>query len=247
MFSAYERRASKTQRKMKKAIKALALVLCLVMAVSVFEYAGVSAKERKPVTIIKEDYSDVISGAAGKITVMCYRERLSLAGKSKAVKKINKAIKKLANKYDVEDVFEYAESRVADEYPLDYDNNVYYDTMDCDKTYDDGKTISVRIFRLTNFGGVTNYLYVNGNYDLKTGKSVKITKASGKSLEYIKKRLISNIHADFDFVPEEAEAYINGLKENQFNYFINADGLCVVCFDSYALGMGPSWYEYIIE
>ena len=248
MFKDYERRASRTQRKMKKAVKVVAFMLCLVMAISVLEYAGVYAKDRTPVTIIKEDYSEIVKGAAGKLTVECYIERLSLAGKTKAVKKINKTIKKLAYKYGIDQVFEYAEERVAEKYPIDDAYNVYRDTVDCDQTYNDGKTVSVRIFRSTNYGGVTNYLYKNGTFDLSTGKSVKITKASGKSLKYIKERLIGNFRADYgDEGTEEAVTYINSMKESQFNYYINGDGLCVVCFDSYDLAMGPSWYEYIIE
>ena len=237
-----------TQRKMKKAVKVLALVLCLAMAVSVFEYAGVYAKDRTPVTIIKDDYSEIVEGVAGKIIVECYIERLSLTGKTKAVKKINKTIKKLAYKYGIDQVFEYAEDRVADKYPVDDEYNVYHDTVDCDQTYNDGKTVSVRIFRTTNYGGVTNYLYKNGTFDLSTGKPVKITKASGKSLDYIKKRLTGNIRADYgEDVTEEAVTYVNSMKESQFNYYINSDGLCVVCFDSYDLGLGAAWYEYIIE
>ena len=237
-----------TQRKMKKAVKVMALMLCLVMAVSVLEHVGVSAKDRTPVTIIKEDYSEAVKGVAGRIDVVCYRERLSLAGKTKAVKKINKAVKKLANKYGIDQVFEYAEERVADKYPIDDAYNVYYDTVDCAQTYNDGKIVSVRTFRVTNFGGVTNYLYANGTYDLKTGKSVKITKASGKTLDYIKKRLVGNINADFgEDVTEEAVSYVNSMKESQFMYYVNDDGLCVVCFDSYDLGLGAAWYEYIIE
>lgn len=223
-------------------------MLCLVMAISVLEYVGVYAKDRTPVTIIKEDYSETVKGVAGKIIVECYIERLSLAGKTKAIKKINKTIKKLAYKYGIDQVFEYAEERVAEKYPIDDDYNVYCDTVDCNQTYNDGKIVSVRIFRSTNYGGVTNYLYKNGTFDLSTGKSVKITKASGKSLEYIKKQLIGKIRAKYgDEGTEEAVTYINSMKESQFNYYINGDGLCVVCFDSYDLAMGPAWQEYIIE
>ena len=229
---------------MRKLVKGCIMAFCFVAAVIFTASVSISAKP-KYVTV-KEDYSTTFEGKGGKIEVQAYASRLYLVGDNAAYSKINKALKKISDSYSPDSIYSYAESdaTIADAAKR---SDTYYNTVDAICSYCGKKYISVVFGSNWYAGGVSNVGVKGYVYNLKTGKRAYITKVSGKSLDYIKERLIGNIHADGEFEDFDFESVINGLTEKDISFYINDDGLCVVTFEPYQLGWGGWSREYIIE
>ena len=236
-----------------KTVKTLAaLALSAVIAVSGFGSVVADAATRKnaePInySLIVRDDSTTVTGTESTIKVNTYYQRIKLSGSDAATKKINKTLLKASKAYDPETILSIAEE-AADGTDM-FEGSEFYDFFNSfitDRTED---YISIVVTREWWAGGVSNNFEYGYVFDLNTGKKIYITKASGKSLKYIKQRLIGNILADGEFEGFEAEVEeaVNSLTTSKINYYINSDGLCVVVFNAYELGFGGWVREYIIE
>ena len=233
-----------------KVVKTVAATaMCTVLSVMSFLPVSTEAATKKQDTpfkysIIVEDNSSEVVGQKSTVNVETFYERIKLAGNSAAVKRINKALLKASKAYNPDDIYSNAEP-MADESDA-YPGIQLYDIWRSAITYRDDKFISIGVTREWFAGGVGNSFLDGYVFDINTGKKVNIVKASGKSLSYIKQRLIANIKADNEFEGFEYEAYINGLKASDFSFYINASGLCTVVIPPYTF-YGGAYTEYIIE
>ena len=238
------KRKKREKRVMRKLVKSCVMVLCFAVAVIIS--ASVSLLAKPKVVEVKEDYSTTFEGKGGKIDVAAYVSRLYLVGDSAAYSKINKALKKLSNSYSPDNIYSYAQSDT-EQNDAAKRSDTYHDTVDAVCTYLGKKYISVALCSNWYAGGVSNTGVAGYVFNLKTGKRAYITKVSGKSLDYIKERLIANIHADGEFEDFDFEPVIKDRAEKDFSFYINEDGLCVVTFAPYELGWGGWTREYVIE
>lgn len=95
-----------------------------------------------------------------------------LKGKSAAVKKINKDIKKslVAEKKNAKQLFNYAK----DDANNGFKNLSYYDATTAKITYNKNGVISFRYDQDLNIGGSGTYLIGSWTYSLKTGKKLTV-------------------------------------------------------------------------
>ncbi len=192
-------------------------------------------------TYTVEDFSTTITGKKRTVDVKCYYMVPSVSGYGKAGKKINKQLKSLFY-VDADHLFEIAES-VADE-----ESDLFGERPEfCDKTgswieYNDEKYLSVSISKESWYGGVSNTFLTGYTFDLKTGKAVSITKATGLSLKKIKKEISEAMKAKEDEYDDTSYEYLDGMKAADFRYYLTKDDTCVVTFDPYELSFG-GWYR----
>ena len=240
---------------MKRSVKlVIAAVLVFVLALSGIGAKGAYAAEKgttdaqkynsNTYRYIVEDFSRRVDGSVKSVNVECYSMRLELTGYGKAGKKINKQLKSIIT-VDPDQVFGYAESD-ADEFPWE-ETTTYYDRVNSWVTFNNGKYLSLTVSRDTWFGGVENTFLTGYTFSLKTGKPVPITKATGWSLEQIKKRISDNMLADGDEYDENSFKYLDGMKESDFRYYLKDANTCIVTFGPYELGYGGWSRTFEIE
>ena len=237
---------------MKKSIfkTVAAFALSVVIAISCMTSVSADAatktnQDTLNYSIVVKDDSTSVIGEVSTVNVVTYYQRIKLAGSDAATKKINKTLLKASKVYDPETIIEEA-CYAADNTDM-FDGNVFYDFYNSfitDRTKD---YISIVVTREWWAGGVSNNFEFGYVFDLNTGKKISITKASGKSLSYIKERIMGNIIADGFTVEDDVIENFKEMKASDFNYYINSDGLCVVVINPYTIGNGGAVVEYVIE
>ena len=233
--------------------KAAALLLALML---VFTCEGISVRAAETgssdpskynyntYTYTVTDYSTVIKGSKSEIEVDCYFMGLKLPGKTKAVKKINKALNNIAAEiFDPEQILSYGEE-FGEELVEDYCKHIY-DMISSWVVYNDGKNISVVFKRDWYAGGVENLYYDGYTFNLKTGKRADITKITGLSLKEIKNRLIAMIPAEEAL--DENFTDLKAMKASDFNFYLKNGNICVVTFPPYSVCGGGYFREYEIK
>ena len=239
---------------MKSVLKrGAAIVLAMVIAFAGMSSIGAQAKEagtkdaqKYGSSIYKyvvEDFSRRVTGQVSTVDVECYAIRLELSGYGKAGKKINKFLKTVVV-CDPDYVFEFAELD-ANESVIEY-AEPYHDRVRSWVEYNDGKYLSVTVSRETWNGGVENTFHTGYIFDLKTGKAVSITKATGWTLKQIKKRISDNMKADGGY-SEENFAYLESLKASDFRYYLKDGNRCYVTFGPYEIGAGGWFRQFDFE
>lgn len=228
-------------KKLLKGLVVLAVAFIFVLALNQEPvYAKVKYKT------VKRDYSKTYQNGEFAINTECLLDYVQLKGSSTAIKKINKQIKALAKAY----------KPLVNELVEDYQDEItwnedLYDNCSIGVNYQDKKFINIYRSEQYYGGGVVNTFYSGYVYSLKTGKPVPITKVTGMSLKKIKKNLIKQIKASGEFDDEFSEKIyepqINGMKAEDFSYFINGDNSVTVTFEPYALGWGGWFREYTIK
>ena len=234
--------------------KGAAIVLAMVIAFAGMSSVGAQAKEEgtkdaqkynyDTYKYVVQDFSRRVTGQKSTVDVECYSMRLELSGYGKAGKKINKFLKTVVA-CDPDPVFDYAE--------FDADNSVlekietYHDRVGSWVEYNDGKYLSVTVSRDTWYGGAVENTFLTGyTFDLKTGKAVPITKATGWTLKQIKKRISDNMKADGGYF-EENFAYLESLKASDFRYYLKDGNRCYVTFGPYEIGAGGWFRQFDFE
>ena len=234
--------------------KAAVVALAFILAFSGVGIIGAQAKETgtkdaqkynsNTYNYVVEDFSRLVNGKQSSINVLCYTMRLNLSGYGKAGKKINKALKKLVT-VDPDLIFGYAEAQAENDYSETVES--FYDYVGSWVNYNDGKYLSVVVSRNFYAGGVGNTWNDGYTFNLKTGKRVPITEATGWTLKQIKDRLLANMKADGDEYDETSYATLEKMKESDFKYYLKDGNQCVVTFGAYEISYGGWYREFIIE
>ena len=186
--------------------------------------------------------NQTFKGKGCKITVKNYYKRAVLSGSSKAVKSINKQLKKYS-----------------DEFMANESGAIDFAREDCnyrtsDDTYDDYVTqkvsylsddiISIVTTKNWYAGGVGNTVIFGHTFDLKTGKEIKkltsVTKTS--SLKKIKSTITKKIEAQ-----QYSASDLRDMNATDFHYYINSKGKVIVCFLPYELGYGGWSKKFVLD
>ena len=236
---------------MKKVFtKIFGLILAMVLVVTASGFENVSAaSDYEPYGYVRKvnDKTKTFIGEKGKIVAECFCESFKLHGFKKGIKKINKALKKIASAYDCSDLYENA--RIFAEESAE--SNVFYNTINADVTYCDQEYFSVTFLSQWYAGGVSN-INLNGIvFDINTGKKVSVTKLTGKKWNDIKNMLVKKIvdSGEFEGMEDDVvETFRKELKESDVPYYINSKGKVVMIIPEYTEPFYGGWYrEYVLD
>ena len=246
--------------------KLTTIALAYLVAVSPLTYANVHATEGNvtPVIVTDEasttntakttikykvktiDKSKEFAGSKSTVKAEYSYKRIVLKGKSKAIKKINKTLKKYCNTFftlntnsEVPAIYEYAKNSSN----FSTYNETFYDSVIQDVSFINKKYICISSTAHWYAGGVNNTSIVGYTFNLKTGKQIKklTTFTKTKSLKKIKQQLVQKINEmDAGYTTTEIDS--KGVKD--FNFVIDKDGNVTVCFGPYELGYG-GWPKLI--
>ena len=169
------------------------------------------------------------------ITVKKYAKYVELEGDTAAIKRINKAeetsaAKSMKNLSDIKVVAKEASKADFSE------NETFYDCVDAKVTWHSKNIISVHTTWNWYAGGVSNVFESGHNYDLTTGKRLKLTdvtkeKSPEKIRAALKKKIIDDDQGYSTSELDEADI-------SKLEFYINKKGGVVVCFGPYELGFG---------
>lgn len=217
--------------KMKKYLgKLLSFFVVLVMVVSVWGNIAVSADEEYTWWDFYHTTTDKVKTFTGEngnsIIANCYYERLVLVGLQKGIKKINKTLKKCVKKLDYKSLYAIAEEDVKD----GRGNEIYNDNFKQEVHSYGTDYVSIIENRYWWAGGVSNSFTQGYTFDLNTGKLLKPGKITGLSYKEIKEKYKKALKADPDFrgMDFDIDKYVDGIKEADFNYYINGDEFVAV-------------------
>jgi len=240
--------------------KITSIALACLVTISPLTYANVQASDgnNTPVVVTDEsnttnktkttikyktktiDKSKEFKGSKSSVMAEYTYKRIVLKGKSKAIKKINKRLKKYCTSFFTKDknqdlpvIFEYAKDASESR---DY-NDSYCDSVTQQVSFVNKKYICISASSHWYAGGVTNSSTIGYTFNLKTGKQVKkITSfTKTKSLKKIKQQLVQKINEkDAGYTTTE----IADKGSRDFDFIIDKDGNVVVCFGPYELGYG---------
>lgn len=217
--------------KQKRVIKLILMTVLLVLVFSAFGKTDTQAASKAKYSYKKVDYSKKYRSVKAHVS---YKKPV-LKGKSSAIKKINKAIKKDCNKFlkQKNDLYFYAKNDA--EYGRKAD---YYLEAKSKVTYNKKGIISIRVTTYWFAGGVSNTGEYGLVYSLKTGKRLKLTDVCKDSSKKIKARVLKKISKDPDAKTYDWD-YINSYKVKKMNYYLSKTGKkAVICFEPYELGWG---------
>ena len=186
-------------------------------------------------TYKRVDKSKTYNGSC-KVDVKNYYSRVVLKGDDPGIKKINKALKKMSDKFLKDgNVHEYASEQVR--YGT-YDDS-YEDYCAQSVTFVNNDVVSIFAVRRWYAGGVSNTFYEGYVYSLKTGNRLKrITDFTKETnIKKLRKTILKKMVKAGE-LEELAKPEINKLKANQFSFVINKNGSVEVFFGPYTLGHG---------
>ena len=178
----------------------------------------------------------------GKTKAQIYYQKIQLKGKTKAIKKINKAIQKDCSNFlnsdntnSLKDCAKYSSEKAT-----------YYWRAKSSVKYNKKGIISVRVKTEWWAGGVSNTDMYGFNYYLKTGKKMYINKACRKSKKNTKKSIYNSVKKKVDIQKEDQGALkvIKKKKIKDFKFYIKKNGTVMATFGAYELGAGGWYREY---
>ncbi|MDD6644827.1 MAG: DUF4163 domain-containing protein [Oscillospiraceae bacterium] len=227
-----------------KRLTGLAIIISVLMNMFVFIYAGglsASAKsktKKAKYSIVKIDKSKKFDSG---VTAEVYYNKVQLKGKSKAIKKINKAIEKDYKSFSkkINDIYNYAECTNMEA--------TYYLTAKSKVTYNKNNIISIRITTYWFAGGVSNTDRYGLTFNTKTGKKLGIKSVCNYSTKNLRKTVQNKLKKKYG--NELWEDHISNYKEetknvSKYKFYLNPGKKCVVCFIPYSVGYG-GWYRCV--
>lgn len=235
-----------TQTGKKGKILFVELIIALLMTIMLLG-PSMQAEAAVKYTISKTDRSKTYVGAS-TCKANVYFERVILKGKSSAVKKINKQIKKECTKFlksdQVKDLLEYAKQR--SQYTDELKSIDYYAKSKV--TYNKKNIISIQIETFWWSGGVSNTNRYGMTFNLKNGKLLKLTDVCKGSSASIKKQIIKKLKKDQDVVNSfDGLSKVQKYKTEGFKFYLNKKGKAVVCFEPYEIAYGGWFREFAIN
>ena len=229
------------KRRVLKMLGAACLLLAMTFAVGAVQSEQVFAKVNYTKKTIDK------TEQFGKVKAVVKYELIQLKGSSPEIKKINKALKKDYKKFmksdSVEDLKESAK-QASDH--VSEKTSFYYQSS-ASVMYNKKGIVSVMVSVYWYAGGVSNTVRYGLNYNVKTGKKLKVNEACGKSIKKIKEKLCKSIKKEFDSddtAYAEAVKNIKAKKSGQFDFYIKKKGTVMVTFEPYELGYGGWFREY---
>lgn len=227
-----------------KRLTGFAIIIAILMNIFVFTSVGsfsVSAKsktKKAKYSIVKIDKTKKFDSG---VTAEVYYNKVQLEGKSKAIKKINKAIEKDYKSFSkkINDIYNYAQYTDIDA--------TYYLTAKSKVTYNKNNIISIRITTYWFAGGVSNTDRYGLTFNTKTGKKLGIKSVCNYSTKNLRKTVQSKLKKKYG--SDLWENHISNYKEvtkdvNKYNYFLKPGKKCVVCFGPYSVAYG-GWYRSV--
>lgn len=196
--------------------------------------------ESPPATYSIETVEDTLTNSKGETIAIISYEKLVLDGKTEAIKKINKSIKKDCTKNFREykhRVFSYAKDYIAL-------NDQYYYQVYCNVTYNDNDVISLKMTWYWYAGGVSNSSSYGLTYDLKTGDKLELTDVVEGSSSKIKNKIvkatekyINTINEDGWWSDNDIQTALDQIKSydlNDFEFFLKGKKV-YICYDQYEI------------
>lgn len=166
----------------------------------------------------------------GNVRGVILYEYPQIKGNTKAIKKINKAIRKERDAFFTSGTADYFRSYLTDEY---WSKERYFYKRKCKIRYNKGNILSFTEAE-TLFAGFSSHTYYFGyNYNLKTGKTLTYKNAiSGNARKKI-------IKATKKVLKKEAIDYNEGCKElkakKHFEFYISP-GKVYICYQPFEIG-----------
>ncbi|MBE5924167.1 MAG: DUF4163 domain-containing protein [Lachnospiraceae bacterium] len=220
----------------KKIFIAILLVICGVMfGVRVDADAANKTTKSKAVYTIKKN-KKLLKGKKLKLE---YRYDVpKLKGNSAVVKKINKSLSKEYNKEKNNTIIDrYKDSVNTYRY-----KESWIDSKKCKCTYNENGYLSFKYHTKWFAGGVCNEQYYGKNYNLKTGKKLKLTDVmTGDSYE-IKRRIAdAAVENGYSLIEDD----IMGMNISKFDFYLK-NGSVTVCFPPYFSVLGNGHVEVTV-
>lgn len=215
-------------RKLKRILCGLCMLLLILSVGQMNSHIQINAKSNKAYTIKtkKVKYKDKKGNVRGIISY----EYPQLKGNTKAIKKINKRIRKQRDTFFTSKQAKYLKLYLTDE---NWHNEQYFYKRKCKIRYNKGNIFSFTEAE-TFFAGFSSHTYYYGyNYNLKTGKTLTYKNAiSGNARKKI-------IKATKKVLKDEAINYKKGCKElnekKHFEFYISP-GKVYICYQPFEIG-----------
>lgn len=222
---------------MKKVIakSMLAILLCFIV---ISQNVYVSAKSTKAEYKMKERKIEYIDDD-GRVRGIISYQYPQFNGTSDSIKKINSKLRKECSKYfqseSAKNFDEYVQSAIENNSFYDKEEQYFFQTS-CNLTYNKNNIVSIYMNEKWYAGGVYNQANYGFNYNLKTGKKLRINDViSGNAKEKI-------LEAAMKYCESDTNAYniIKNTKEDDYKFYFSK-GKVYICYDSYELGRGTGW------
>ena len=223
--------------------KRLAKLMCAVIALTaVFAMPGqeVEAASKKA----KFSYTTVDrTKEYPKVTAHVYFKYPKLKGSGKAVKRINKMLKKEAGKFvnsrEANGLYSSAEAGSA----IETQHINFYCTQSGKVTYNKNNLISIRYANEWYAGGVSNFNWYGDTFNIRTGKRMKITQVVSKKYgktSKLKNAIYNRLANQYGsgVADNFRETYNTSKKIKNAHFYMNKKGKVVVCFETYEINDG---------
>ena len=228
--------------KKMKLIRMFFVAVLLVLVLGAFGKSDVQAASKAKFNYKKIDKSK--SFDSGRVKGVVYYKKVVLKGNSKAIKKINKAIKKDCNKFlnsaSAKSLISYAKEAVNNDYYKNDKIKYYYYAIP-KVSYNKKGIISIRVKTFWFAGGVSNTSVYGLNYSLKTGKKLNLTNVCEGTPKQIKQTVLNKIGQDNEAASMDW-ALLNSYKVKKMAFFLKPEKKAVVCFQPYEISYG-GWYR----
>lgn len=231
---------------MKKIGNVIALLLCVVLAVPMIQNEKISAAESVKVTIKKEavTYRDADGTLRGVVSF----QYPVISGSSSAVKSVNAKLKKQAENFvkssQASNIKEYVEAAIENNGFYDEKEYYYYKTT-CKVTYNRKNVVSFHYTERWYAGGVYNRSDYGHTYNTKSWKELSAVNVIPGNAATVRQTVVK--YGTAKLKKQSPDFYSAGtvaLKKvpvSKYKFYLTA-GKAVVCFGSYELNCGTSWY-----
>lgn len=207
--------------------------------------SGISTADKYPYTIQKytQNY-----GKGKRVTGKYEYQLPQLKGKTKAIKKINKALKKgyQASLKDKKNLAGYVNTSNQNSY-ITY-KDAYVFTTVCKATYRKKGYISFSFHHEWYAGGVHNGWTDGMTFYIKTGKKVNVANVISGNAKTVKKKIINEYFKKFP--GQNANAYarqeLNNTKISNFQFYLE-NGNVIVDFGPYQPGGGNGETKIVLK
>ena len=223
--------------------KILCLYLSLLMAVPLLCFNLLNVQASVDYQYVKIDDSKTYEGGTFK-NYFVYPE---LQGSSKAIKKINNALKKEGKKhvkvrgYSIEEIQSFIEH--------DYENYQtkcdYYNIAKGKAAFNDQDVFSIRFTTEWFAGGVANGDVYGETFDTTTGKRLNLTQVIDSrytGYSALSNALYKKLKKKYD--QETADNFLNNYdsaaKLKKADFYLTTTGNLVVCFPTYDISYGAA-------
>ncbi len=215
----------------KKIISYVLIMLLLFVGVIPVSAQGTTTKYSAAVSF--QTHKDSYYNRSFDVLAKFSYKMPKVIGSSSVVKKINASIKKdyKAALKTKKNCFHYAKE-ATDEYK----GGEFYTKTSCKVSHNSGGYVSFKFHSKWLSGGVGNIWTYGLNYDLKTGKKLKVSDVISGNEVTVKRKIIEGYCSQVTD-NESAREELEQMKISEFQFYLK-NGKVIVCFGPYQPGGG---------